>query len=82
MAVALEGTGGAEVTPGKNIANEARDTLTFAGVRALRRRGRAAGQSGVSRGALYRRGALARATMMSGALERAMDLAVTTRRNA
>ena len=32
---------------------------------------------GVSRGALYRRGALARATMMSGALEKAMDLAVS-----
>jgi acyl-CoA dehydrogenase len=75
MAVSLEGTGGAERAPGKNIANEPRDTLTFAGVRLS---ADAAGvlPQGVSRGALYRRGALARATMMSGALERAMDLAV------
>ena len=34
-------------------------------------------KAGVSSSALYRRGALARATMMSGALEKAMDLAVT-----
>jgi acyl-CoA dehydrogenase len=75
MAVALEGTGGAVVTPGKNIANEARDTLAFTRVRLA---ADAVGPlvRGVSRGALYRRGALARATMMSGALERAMDLAV------
>ena len=33
MAVALEGTGDAEVTPGKNIANEPRDTLAFTRVR-------------------------------------------------
>jgi acyl-CoA dehydrogenase len=76
MAVALDGTGGAEVTAGKNIANEARDTLAFSGVRLSADSVGALG-GGVSRGALYRRGALARATMMSGALERAMDLAVT-----
>ena len=75
MAVALEGTGGADVEPGKNIANEARDTLTFNSVRLSADAVGALGQ-GVSRGALYRRGALARATMMSGALERAMDMAV------
>ena len=76
MAVTLEGTGGAEVTQGRNIANESRDTLTFNGVRlaadAVGRLG-----SGVSREGLYRRGALARATMMSGAIERAMDMAVS-----
>jgi acyl-CoA dehydrogenase len=76
MAVTLDGTGDAEVTKGKNIANESRDTLGFARVRlsadAVGRLGR-----GVSRGALYRRGALARATMMSGALERAMDMATS-----
>jgi acyl-CoA dehydrogenase len=75
MAVALEGTGAADLTPGKNIANEPRDTLSFTDARlsadAVGPLGR-----GVSRGALYRRGALARAAMMSGALERAMDLAV------
>jgi acyl-CoA dehydrogenase len=76
MAVALEGTGGAEVSPGKNIANEARDTLAFTRVRLPADSVGSLGR-GVSRGALYRRGALARAAMMSGALERAMDLAVT-----
>lgn len=75
MAVALEGTGGADVTPGRNIANEARDTLTFDNTRLSADAVGALG-SGVSRDALYRRGALARATMMSGALEKAMDLAV------
>ncbi|WP_428483940.1 acyl-CoA dehydrogenase family protein [Rhodopila sp.] len=75
MAVALEGTADADVSPGKNIANEARDTLRFNGVRFSADAVGALG-GGVSRDALYRRGALARATMMSGALERAMDLAV------
>jgi acyl-CoA dehydrogenase len=75
MAVALEATGDAELTKGKNIANESRDTLTFTNVRLSADAVAPLGQ-GVSRGALYRRGALARATMMSGALERAMDLAV------
>jgi acyl-CoA dehydrogenase len=76
MAVSLDGTGGAEVAKGKNIANEARDTLTFADIR-LPADQAAPVAGGVSRAALYRRGALARATMMSGALEKAMDLAVT-----
>jgi acyl-CoA dehydrogenase len=75
LAVALEGVGDAVVTPGRNIANEGRDTLKFSRMRIA---ADAVGplRPGVSRGALYRRGALARATMMSGALERAMDLAV------
>jgi acyl-CoA dehydrogenase len=75
MAVALEGIGGAQIEPGKNIAGESRDTLTFTNIRLSVDAVGALGQ-GVSRGALYRRGALARATMMSGALEKAMDLAV------
>jgi acyl-CoA dehydrogenase len=76
MAVVLDGVAGADMTRGKNIANEPRDTLTFNAVRIeADSASRLAG--GVSRGSLYRRGALARATMMSGALERAMDLAVT-----
>jgi acyl-CoA dehydrogenase len=75
MAVALAGTGDAQVTPGTNIADEPRDTLTFSRVR-LSPDAVGPLRDGVSRGALYRRGALARATMMSGALERAMDLAV------
>jgi acyl-CoA dehydrogenase len=76
MAVALEGTGGAALTAGRNIANEPRDSLAFSGVHLSADAVGSLGK-GVSRGALYRRGALARATMMSGALERAMDLAVT-----
>lgn len=74
MAVALDGTGGAAVAPGKNIANEARDTLTFANTRL---EDDAVRPAGVTRAALYRRGALARATMMSGAMENAMDMACT-----
>jgi acyl-CoA dehydrogenase len=79
MVVALDGprggSGGATLTKGKNIANESRDTLTFANVR-LSADQAAPVSGGVSRRALYQRGALARATMMSGALEKAMDLAV------
>lgn len=76
MAVALNGAEGAEVIQGRNIAGEPRDTLTFAGLR-LSADAAAPVGGGTTRAALYRRGALARATMMSGALERAMDLAVT-----
>ncbi|HVZ09681.1 acyl-CoA dehydrogenase family protein [Rhodopila sp.] len=76
MAVALDGTGEARVTAGRNIANEPRDTLAFDGVR-IAADAAAPLNAGVSKAALYRRGALARATMMSGALERALDLAVT-----
>ena len=36
MAVAFDGTGGAEFAKGSNIANEARDTLTFTGARLSR----------------------------------------------
>ncbi len=75
MVATVEGTGGADVAKGKNIANESRDTLTFADVR-LSADQVAPVANGVSRARLYRRGALARATMMSGALEKAMDLAV------
>ena len=76
MAVVIDGTQGVDVAKGKNIANEARDTLTFANVR-LPADAVAPLSNGVTRAGLYRRGALARATMMSGALEKAMDLAVT-----
>jgi len=76
MAVSVNGTEGAEVAKGRNIAGEARDTLTFVGVRLSADTAAPVG-GGTTRAALYRRGALARATMISGALERAMDLAVT-----
>jgi acyl-CoA dehydrogenase len=76
MAVSLDGSESAEVAKGRNIAGEARDTLTFNGVRLSADAAVPIG-GGTTRAALYRRGALARATMMSGALERALDLAVT-----
>ena len=76
MVVTLDGTGGADLIKGRNIANESRDSLTFSNVK-LSSDQAAPVKSGVSRDALYRRGALARATMMSGALEKALDLAVT-----
>ena len=76
MAVVLQGSAAPAAAKGKNIANESRDTLTFDDFR-LSADAAAPLKGGVSRAALYRRGALARATMMSGALERAMDLAVT-----
>jgi acyl-CoA dehydrogenase len=75
MVVAVDGTGDAGVAKGRNIANEPRDTLTFSNSR-LAADHAAPVKAGVSRATLYRRGALARATMMSGALEKALDLAV------
>ncbi len=76
MVVTLDGTGGAEIARGKNIASESRDTLTFNDTR-LSSDQAAPVKGGVSRAALYRRGALARATMMSGAVEKTLDLGVT-----
>jgi acyl-CoA dehydrogenase len=76
MAVALDGTDGTEKTEGRNIAGEPRDTLSFSGLR-LAADAAAPVRGGTTRAALYRRGALARATMMSGAIERGLDLAVT-----
>jgi acyl-CoA dehydrogenase len=76
MAVALDGTAGAEVTAGRNMAGEPRGTLGFS---ALRVAGDAVAPTaaGIDRAALYRRGALARAVLMAGAMERALDTAVT-----
>ncbi len=76
MAVALDGARDAEVSPGRNMAGEPRDTLSFSGLRVP---GDAVAPSaaGVDRAALYRRGALARAVLMAGAMERALDTAVT-----
>ena len=76
MAVALDDTSGADLAPGRNMAGEPRDTLAFAGFRVA---GDAAAPvaKGIDRAAVYRRGALARAVLMAGALERALDTAVT-----
>jgi len=69
LAVLLSGTQGAELTRGRNMANEPRDTLRFSSLH-ISADAAAPVRNGVSRAALYRRGALARAVMMSGALER------------
>jgi alkylation response protein AidB-like acyl-CoA dehydrogenase len=75
MAVLLSGAQGADVVMGHNIAGEPRDTLRFAAMR-LAGDKVAPVPSGIDRGALYRRGALARAVLMAGAMERALDTAV------
>ena len=76
MAVALDSITGAEVTAGRNMAGEPRDTLSFAGLR-VAGDAVAPAMPGIARAALYRRGALARAVLMAGAMERALDTAVT-----
>jgi acyl-CoA dehydrogenase len=61
---------------GRNMAGEPRDALDFAGLR-VSGDAVAPAERGVDRAALYRRGALARAMMMAGAMERALETAVT-----
>jgi acyl-CoA dehydrogenase len=76
MAVSLDGVAGVDVATGRNMAGEPRDTLNFSGLR-VAGDAVAAAAAGVDRAALYRRGALARAVLMAGAMERALDTAVT-----
>ena len=76
MVVSLNDVGGAELIRGRNMAGEPRDSLKFEHVRVQADQA-APVSPGVSRPDLYRRGALARAVMMSGALERSLDLAVS-----
>jgi alkylation response protein AidB-like acyl-CoA dehydrogenase len=76
MVVSLSDTAGADVATGRNVAGEPRDTLHFPAVRVIGDRVVPA-PAGVDRAALYRRGALARAVLMAGAMERALDTAVT-----
>jgi acyl-CoA dehydrogenase len=66
---------GVSVTLDKNLAGEPRDTLAFADV-AVPLAGVAVPAGGVSRAALFRRGALTRAVQMAGALEKLLDLSV------
>lgn len=63
------------VRPGHNLAREPRDEVAFDGV-ALATDEVAPAPPGVGRKALALRGALCRALLMAGALERALDLAV------
>lgn len=58
------------VTPGRNLANEARDEVTFNHAVA-----RAAAPAGATPADLHARGALLRAVQIAGALEGALDLA-------
>lgn len=74
MAVALDRGVATDVVAGRNMAGEPRDTLGFSGLRVS---GDVVAPSGIGRAMLYRRGALARAMMMAGAMERALDIAVT-----
>jgi alkylation response protein AidB-like acyl-CoA dehydrogenase len=60
---------------GANMAGEPRDSYDFAGLGLSGNEVAPAGP-GVDQAALYRRGALARAMMMAGAMERALDTAV------
>ncbi len=76
MVVALDGTNSAEVTRGRNIAGEPRDTIAFNGV-PISADAVAPAKGGVDRGEVYRRGALARAMLMAGAMERAFETALT-----
>ncbi|HEX6003198.1 MAG TPA: acyl-CoA dehydrogenase family protein, partial [Burkholderiales bacterium] len=61
-----------EIVPGQNLAGEPRDAVTLNDVAAED----AAPAGPVTRSALMLRGALARALLTAGALERALDLAV------
>ncbi|MEO8716087.1 MAG: acyl-CoA dehydrogenase family protein, partial [Acetobacteraceae bacterium] len=75
MAVALDGTNSAVVTHGRNLAGEPRDTLAFEAV-PLSADAVAPARPGADRAEVYRRGALARAMLMAGALERALETAL------
>lgn len=57
------------ITPGRNLASEARDDVVLDGATAL------AAPTATTREALHARGALLRAVQMGGALERALNLA-------
>jgi alkylation response protein AidB-like acyl-CoA dehydrogenase len=77
MIVFGDGVQGARLPTGEsNIAGEPRYTYDFQGL-ALSGNEVAPAGPGVDQAALYRRGALARAVMMAGAMERALDTAVT-----
>jgi acyl-CoA dehydrogenase len=77
MVIFGDGVQGATLpTAGNNMAGEPRDTYEFAGA-GLSGNEVAPAPAGIDQAALYRRGALARAVMMAGAMERALDTAVT-----
>jgi acyl-CoA dehydrogenase len=77
MVIFGEGVQGATLpTAGNTMAGEPRYTYEFDGA-GLSGNEVAPAPAGLDQAALYRRGALARAVMMAGAMERALDVAVT-----
>ncbi len=74
-AVALDATNSVAVSEGRNLAGEPRDALTFEAM-PVAAGAVASVKPGVDRAEAYRRGALVRAMLMSGAAERALDLAL------
>lgn len=73
--VALVESSRCRITQGKNLAGEPRDTVNFDGVTVLA--GNAAeAPAGISQAALWQRGALTRVALMTGAIEKAMDLSL------
>ena len=76
MVVFGDSVQGARLPAGEsNMAGEPRDTYEFEGL-GLSGNEVAPAAPGIDQAALYRRGALARAMMMAGAMERALDTAV------
>src|SRR5919202_2761386 len=74
--VASVGADACEISPGENLAGEARDDIVLDGVRLSEAEVVPAGR-GVDEEALRLRGALARSVMMAGALERILELSVS-----
>jgi len=68
--VVVFATAESEITPGRNLADEPRDTVTVTGARA------AAGAIGASPATWRAHGALARSLQIAGALERTLELTV------
>lgn len=63
------------ISPGKNLAGEARDSVDFDAV-TIAPRDTASAPSGISQGALWQRGALTRVALMTGAIEKVMELSL------
>ena len=76
VVVATVGTGAYGISPGENLAGEARDDVVLDGVRLSEAEAAPAGR-GVDEEALRLRGALARSVVMAGALERVLELSVS-----
>ena len=76
VVVATVNTGACEISPGENLAGEARDDIMLDSVRLSEAEVTPAGR-GVDEEALRLRGALVRSVMMAGALEHVLELSVS-----